>query len=162
MGILSTATAALQSLLSGETGIAWALGNGSSATGSNLDLPIEIRTENVSAEIAEKGLVRYPMITLYCDRLTSSGREKFANISVSLNVTAELRVSGNNIASVSEQSMAYTEAILAVLDCHKGVWAPGIQYLGGYDVTFQQMKKGGSQLLQITKIAMPLKAYDCQ
>ena len=157
MGIMSTATNALQSILGGETGLSWALSEGRAGNADTVLRTADIKSENVSIDVAEKSPVRYPVVLIYCDRLVNEQREKFAIVSGTLSVVVEVRASGNSIAAVSGQTLDYVEAILAVLDCHKGEWATGIQYCGGYDVSFQQIKRGGSQLLQVTRIALPLQ-----
>ena len=156
MGIVTSATVSLQSILAGETGLAWALSEGDPVLGGGGKVG-EIRVENVAVDVAEKSPVRYPSIAIYCDRFTNTQREKFSVVSGTLSMVVEVRSSGNSIAGVSEQTTGSVEAVLKVLDCHKGVWAEGIQYCGGYDVTFQQIKRGGTQLIQVTRITVPLQ-----
>lgn len=157
MGIVTNAALALQSMLSGETGLRWALAEGSSKM---VDLaPTDIRVENISVDVAEKSPIRYPVVFIYCERLINTQREKFATVSGTLNLAIEIRASGNAVNTVSEQALAHAEAVMKVLDCHKGEWADGIQYCGGYDVSFQQIKRGGTQLIQVTKIAVPLQIH---
>ena len=155
MGIVTNAALALQSLLSGETGLRWALAEGSSNVVDTV--PTEIRVENVALDVAEKSPIRYPVVFIYCERLTNAQREKFTAISGTLNLAIEIRASGNSVNAVSDQSLAQAEAVMKVLDCHRGEWATGIQYCGGYEVNFQQIKRGGVQLIQVTKIAVPLQ-----
>jgi hypothetical protein len=71
----------------------------------------------------------------------------------------EVRASANSLTAVTAQTTSYTEAIMKVLDCHKGDVAHGLQYCGGYEAVFQQIKKGGTQLLQITRIAVPIQIH---
>jgi hypothetical protein len=157
MGIVTNAALALQSMLSGETGLSWALAEGSSKI---VDLaPTDIRVENISVDVAEKSPIRYPVVFIYCERLINTQREKFATVSGTLNLAIEIRASGNAVNTVSEQALVHAEAVMKVLDCHKGEWADGIQYCGGYDVSFQQIKRGGTQLIQVTKIAVPLQIH---
>lgn len=155
MGIVTNAALALQSMLAGETGLSWALAEGTSRM-PELS-PTDIRVENISVDVAEKSPIRYPVVFIYCERLINTQREKFATLSGTLNLAIEIRASGNSVSAVSDQALAHAEAVMKVLDCHKGEWAEGIQYCGGYDVSFQQIKRGGTQLIQVTKIAVPLQ-----
>lgn len=155
MGIVTSAIVSLQSILSGETGLAWALSENEPVLGGGK--VGEIRVENVALDVAEKSPVRYPSFAVYCDKFTNTQREKFSAVSGTLSLVVEVRSSGNSIATVSEQTTVCVEAVMKVLDCHKGLWAEGIQYCGGYDVTFQQIKRGGTQLIQVTRIAVPLQ-----
>jgi hypothetical protein len=155
MGIVTRATAALQAILAGETGLSWALSDAEPVIANTS--AAEIRVENVSLDVAEKSLVRYPAILVYCERLTNTLKEKFSVVSGTLSLAVEIRASGNSIAAVSEQSTAYAEAVMKVLDCHLGQWADGVQYCGGYEVCFQQMKRGGTQLIQVTRITVPVQ-----
>ena len=155
MGVVAQATGLLQSILAGETGLAWALSDELSNPFYGLRGP-EIRAENVSIEVSEKSPVRYPAVLVYPDRLANTQREKFSVLSGTLSLVVEVRTSGNGIAAVSEQTTSCVEAVMKVLDCHKGEWTAGIQYCGGYEVNFQQIKRGGTQLLQISRITVPL------
>lgn len=155
MGIVTRATAALHSILAGETGLTWALSDTEPVISNTSGA--EIRVENVSLDVAEKSLVRYPAILVYCEKLTNTLKEKFSVVSGTLSLAIEIRASGNSIAAVSEQSSAYAEAVMKVLDCHFGQWADGVQYCGGYEVGFQQMKRGGTQLIQVTRITVPVQ-----
>ncbi|MBS1829792.1 MAG: hypothetical protein JST93_31120 [Acidobacteria bacterium] len=155
MGIVTNAALALQSMLSGETGLSWALSEGSSKMPDFS--PTDIRVENISVDVAEKSPIRYPVVFIYCERFTNTQREKFAAVSGTMNLAIEIRASGNSVSAVSDQALAHAEAAMKVLDCHKGNWAEGIQYCGGYEVSFQQIKRGGTQLIQVTKISVPLQ-----
>ena len=159
MGIVTSATICLQSILAGETGLAWALSEGAPVLGGGGRVG-EIRVENVALDVAERSPVRYPCVAIYCDKFTNTLREKFSTVSGTLSMVVEVRSSGNSVATVSEQTTSCVEAVTKVLDCHRGSWAEGIQYCGGYDVTFQQIKRGGTQLIQVTRIAVPVQV--CQ
>jgi hypothetical protein len=142
-------------MLSGETGLSWALGESFVKVGEASST--EIRIENTSLEVAEKSPIRYPAVFVYCERMANTQREKFATVSGSLDLVVEIRASGNSVGAVSDQALAYAEAVMKVLDCHKGEWGDGIHYCGGYEVAFQQIKRGGTQLIQVSKIAVPLQ-----
>jgi hypothetical protein len=159
MGIVSTACSSLKTLLSGETGLSWAMARNHQLVN---DQPIEIcevRNEHVSTDISERAPIRYPVIMIYCERLTNTQREKFTTLSGVAHLVAELRASGNTVAAVRDQTITLAEAIMTVLDCHKGVWHSSIQYCGGYEASFQPIKKGGTQLLQVTKIIVPVQLH---
>ena len=76
MGIVSTATNALQSILGGETGLSWALSEGRAGNADTVLRTADIKSENVSIDVAEKSPVRYPVVLIYCDRLVNEQREK--------------------------------------------------------------------------------------
>ncbi|MBL8179948.1 MAG: hypothetical protein JNK48_35035 [Bryobacterales bacterium] len=156
MGIVTNATASLQAILAGESGLAWALSENDPVIGGGAKAG-DIRLENIALDVAEKSPQRYPSVSIYCERFTNTQREKFSVVSGTLTAAIEIRASGNSVAAVSEQTSGYAAAIMKVLDCHKGEWTAGIQYCGGYDVAFQQIKRGGTQLIQVTKITVPLQ-----
>ncbi len=84
MGIVTSATVSLQSILGGETGLAWALSESDPVIGGGK--VGEIRVENVALDVAEKSSVRYPSFAVYCDKFTNTQREKFSAVSGTLSM----------------------------------------------------------------------------
>lgn len=158
-GTVVNASNALQAILSGDTGLVWALSQGAPSLADQVFPVCEIRNEHVASDIADRSPIRYPFVTIYCERLSNTQREKFTTFSGSAQFVIEVRASANSLSSTRAQTLAYTEAIMTVLDCHKGEWAPGVQYCGGYETQYQQIKRGGEQLLQVTRIIVPLQIH---
>jgi hypothetical protein len=44
------------------------------------------------------------------------------------------------------------DAVLRALDQHRGDWGGGVTYGGGYEVSFQSVKKGGRNYLQMASV----------
>jgi hypothetical protein len=115
--------------------------------------PASVLTQNVSFELAEKALVvKYPAIHVYVDRVQNMLTEKFRMFSGKVRTIAEVRVSNDRIDEVEQYVKLYVEAITGVLDANRGCWGEGAFFAGAYDVSFEPMKHGGKNFLQIAKV----------
>ena len=109
----------------------------------------------MAAELVERNLaVKYPLFYLYCERITNRLQEKFRTFSGTAELAIEVRVSHEHIRDLHAQLHAYVQAVTDVLDAHRGTWAPGVFYTGGYEVTFQPVKHGGKNFIESAKVRL--------
>ena len=116
--------------------------------------PEQAYLANISSELAEKGSVaRYPLVTLYCSKVTNQLKEKFRVFSGTAQMVAEARVSHIGIEGLEQASHLLADAVTEVLDASRGDWGGGMYYTGGYEIAYGPVKAGGKNLIQITKIS---------
>ena len=112
-----------------------------------------IITQNMSIEIFEKSsVVKYPLVQVYSDRVRNLLTEKFRIFSGKIRTVAEIRVSQDRIEGLEDQLRLYADAVTQVLDSNRGSWGQGAFYTGGYEVTFDPVKHGGKNFLQVAKV----------
>ncbi len=115
--------------------------------------PAAVYTQNVAFEVIEKALVvKYPTIHVYADRVQNLLTEKFRTFSGKVRTVAEVRVSNDRIEEVEPYVRIYVEAVTGVLDANRGCWGEGAFFGGAYDVTYEPLKYGGKNFLQIAKV----------
>jgi hypothetical protein len=113
----------------------------------------QVLMSNVAPELAEKaGVVRYPLVNLYCERVTNQLREKFRRFSGKVRMVAEARVSHSRIEGIEGASQLLSDAVTEVLDASRGDWGNGMFFTGGYEAAYGPVKAGGKNFIQITKI----------
>jgi hypothetical protein len=138
-----------------ETAINSAVATAALDSGISLD-PIPtpyIVTQNMSIEIWERAsVVKYPLIQVYADRVRNALTEKFRTFSGKIRTVAEIRVSQDRIEGLEDQLRLYADAVTQVLDSNRGSWGQGAFYTGGYEVTFDPVKQGGKNFLQLAKV----------
>lgn len=127
------------------------------ATDSGIPLapipPAHIVTQNMSFEISERSsMVKYPVVQVYSDRVRNLLTEKFRMFSGKVRTVAEVRVSQDRIEGLEDQLRLYADAVTQVLDTNRGDWGQGAFYAGGYELTFDPVKQGGKNFLQIAKV----------
>jgi hypothetical protein len=155
----SVATKALLGILRAETGLNAAIAE--VAIRERMDVATvgeaQMLAENIAIELAERGHnVRYPILLVYCDRITNLLREKFRRFSGEAHLTIEVRVSQDRLEGLDLQLQLYVDAITDVLDKNRGDWGPGGCYAGGYDVVFGSVKRGGKNYIQAAKITLEI------
>ncbi len=157
MAQLATATTRrLAGLLASPVGLSSRLA--SIADRENVKLsditPQQVLAQHVPAELAERSAgVQYPVVYVYCEKLTNELREKFRTFSGRARLSVEARVTHDRIEDLGRQLELYVEAITGVLDGNRGDWGNGVFYGGGYEVTFGASKHGGKNFLQAAKVA---------
>jgi hypothetical protein len=114
----------------------------------------QVRLLNVAPELAEKATVaRYPLVHLYCERVTNHLREKFRRFSGKVRMVAEARVSQGRLEGIERESQLLSDAVTEVLDASRGDWGNGMFFSGGYEIAYAPVKQGGKNFIQVTKIA---------
>lgn len=96
--------------------------------------------------------VKYPVLTIYCERLRNTLTEKFRPVSGSALLVVDIRVSGARADDLDTTLNSYVEAACQVLDAARGPWTGIGTYAGAYDVRFQAMRLGGKQFTKSAQI----------
>jgi hypothetical protein len=96
--------------------------------------------------------IRYPVATIYCERLRNTLAEKFRGFSGSALLVVELRVSGARPEDLDAQLNSYVEAACRVLEASRGSWSDIGTYAGEYEVKFQAMRPGGKHFTKSAQI----------
>lgn len=107
-----------------------------------------VRGAGVS-ELAEKGQSgRYPIVYVYCDRVSNVQREKFRSFSGKARMNVEVRVSDERFEGLEWQLQCYVDAMTDVLEQSRGDWGSGISFGGGYEIQYSAVKPGGRNYTQ--------------
>lgn len=127
------------------------------ALDSGIDLapipPAYVVTQNMSIETWERAsVVKYPLIQIYSDRVRNLLTEKFRTFSGKVRTVAEVRVSEDRIEGLEDRLRLYVDAVTQILDVNRGNWGQGVFYTGGYEATFDPVKQGGKNFLQVAKV----------
>ena len=116
--------------------------------------PENILAQNVAIELAERATaVKYPVLHVYTDRVRNLLTEKFRNFSGKVRTVVEIRVSQDRLEGIETQVQLYVDAITQVLDTNRGSWGEGAFFTGGYEVTFDPVKHGGRNFLQMARVS---------
>ncbi len=117
----------------------------------------QIQAGNASVELVEKQRpVRYPYIQVSCERVVNAMREKFRRFSGTARIGVEIRCSGEQVAAVEEESRLIADAVTEVLENNRGDWGEGFSYAGGYELTHQAAKAGGTNVVQVARVVFEL------
>ncbi len=112
----------------------------------------QIQLVNISPELAEKSAaLRFPLVHIYCERVTNQLREKFRRFSGKVRMVAETRVSQSRLDDIERRSAFLSDAVTELLDANRGDWGNGMFYTGGYEIAYGPVKHGGKNYIQITK-----------
>lgn len=96
--------------------------------------------------------VKYPVVTIYCERLKNTQTEKFRMLSGIATLALEIRVSGARADVLDTQLNSYVEATCQVLDASRGSWTSIGTYTGAYEVKFDAARPGGKQFTKSAHI----------
>jgi hypothetical protein len=119
--------------------------------------PAQVTELNAPAEVVERQIgFRYPAVSVYCEKITNSQREKFRTFSGSAKVAIEIRVTHDQLGEVGQDLHLYVEAVTRVLDANRGDWGQGMFYAGGYEVAYNAIKPGGRTYIQTAKIGVTI------
>ncbi len=112
-----------------------------------------IVTQNMSIELWERaGVVKYPVIQVYSDRVRNLLTEKFRTFSGKIRTVAEIWVSHDRFEGIEERLRLYADAVTQILDSNRGSWGQGAFYTGGYEIVFDPVKQGGKNFLQVATV----------
>ena len=113
---------------------------------------------NASIDLSEKaGQMNYPMLMVYCARLSNTMQEKFREFSGSAQMVVEVRHSQSQLSGMETNLQVYVDAVCALLDDSRGDWGSGIFYAGGYDVSYEPVVQGGRNYLQRARIGFDVE-----
>jgi hypothetical protein len=118
----------------------------------------QIVSQNIAPELSDRTTSsKYPLVYVYCGKIVNQLREKFRTFSGNAQMVAEVRVSQDRIEEMESHLQFYADAIMQVLDNHRGDWGDGVFYGGGYEVAFAAVKHGGRNFIQTAKVAFVLE-----
>jgi hypothetical protein len=159
----STVTAQVVTLLGSQQGLNASISTLAQAGSISL-APVgqnQLLAQNVSIEIAERSTdVKYPSISVYCERIVNQLKEKFRNFSGKAAMVIEVRVSQDRLAGIESQLQMYVDAVTQVLDQNRGDWGEGMYYAGCYDAVIGPVKHGGQNFIQIGKVTFDVGVSD--
>ena len=155
----NSATSKVIQRITGSSGVnsgLAALGQPGNATPSQLD-PAQVRSQNVAPEVAEKAnLVQYPLVNVYCEKISNTLIEKFRTFSGTLQMAIELRHSQDQLDGLQDAVELYADAVTQTLNSGRGDWGDGMFYGGAYNVSFGPIKKGGRNFIQVAKVTFEI------
>ncbi len=160
--MVSTASAAtrhLATMLRSNDGLPTSVGRVVEASGFNLNAieGTRIYEQHLASEIAEKtGGSQYPAVFVFCEKVSNLQTEKFRTFSGRIHLCMEVRVSDDHAEVLLPQLQHYMDAVTDVLDRNRGSWGSGLYYTGGYEVSFQAVKRGGKCYLQTGKVTVQI------
>ena len=152
-------TQKLVSLLASDAGMPASIAN--LAAGRGTDVPIfygkQVIAQNVAPDIAERTTgAKYPLVHVYCSKLSNLLVEKFRVFSGQAQMVAEIRVSQDRLEGLEVVTQLYADAVTQVLDESRGDWGDGVFFCGGYEINYGPVKAGGKNFIQIAKITFAL------
>ena len=113
---------------------------------------------NAGVELSEKtGYVQYPLMLVYCDKVSNTLKEKFRRFSGTAHVVVEARYSQDKLSNLQANAEVYADAICALLDDSRGDWGSGFFYAGGYEVSYGPVVRGGNNFLQVAKVGFDVE-----
>ena len=115
-----------------------------------------VRSQNVPADMAERGSVKYPAVNVYCEQIVNQLTEKFRTFSGTVHMAVEIRHSQDRLEGLQDSMDVYADAVAAVLEASRGDWGEGAFYSGGYRVAFGAVKQGGKNYIQAAKITFEI------
>ena len=119
-----------------------------------------VAVRHVRADLSEASSDnRYPEVLLYCERLENRLESKFAAFSGRAHLVAEVRVSGETLASIDGEAARLTEAVMDVLAENKGTWTQELAFDGRVDARFHPVERGGAHFRQTARVEIELIAH---
>jgi hypothetical protein len=152
-GIGSAATRKVMERLSGPTGdgdTVAAFTDGDSAGPA-------MRAQNAAAELVERSAtVKYPLVSVYCEKVINDFREKFRSFSGAVEMAIEVRHSQDRLDGMEEALEEQTDLVTKALTASRGDWGDGMFYAGGYQVSFGRTARGGKNFTQAAKVTFEI------
>ena len=154
----SAAAAKAAQLIGGPSGVQAKLSTLTQGDSSfAVTAPAEVRQQNVAADLVEKaGGASYPAVTVYCQKIVNSQKEKFRRFSGQVHVAAEVRHSQDRLDGLESRLQIYVDAVAQTLQSSVGDWGDGMFFGGGYEVSFSAVKHGGRNFLQAAVVTFAL------
>jgi hypothetical protein len=152
-------TQKLVSLLASDAGMPASIADLAASGGT--EVPIfhgkQVIAQNVAPDIAERTTgAKYPLVHVYCNKLSNLLVEKFRTFSGQAQMVAEIRVSQDRLEGLEVITQLYADAVTQVLDESRGDWGNGVFFCGGYEINYGPVKSGGKNFIQIAKITFAL------
>ena len=128
------------------------------STGTTLPPVASILKLSAALDSYEKtATVRYPVATIYCQRLRNLQTEKFRMLSGIATLVLEIRASGERAEELEFSLNSYVQAACQVLEGCRGVWTAIGTYAGAYDIKFQALRPGGKQFTKSAQIEFEIQ-----
>jgi hypothetical protein len=116
-----------------------------------------MRAQNAAADLTERaGAARYPLVTVYCEKVVNSLREKFRSFSGTVEIAVEVRHSQDRLEGMEEAIEGQTDAVAKALAASRGDWGDGMYYAGGYEISFGRVARGGKNYTQVAKVTFEI------
>jgi len=116
-----------------------------------------MRAQNAAAELIERSAtVKYPLVSVYCEKVINDLREKFRSFSGSVEMAIEVRHSQDRLEGMEEALEELTDGVTKALSASRGDWGDGMFYAGGYEVSFGRMARGGKNFTQAAKVTFEI------
>jgi hypothetical protein len=93
-------------------------------------------------------------VHVYCDRVANKLTEKFRTFSGTARLVIDVRVTHDRAAELQQVLAHYVDMITELLHRRRGDWGSGVTYTGSYEITFQQVRRGGKNYLQNAVITL--------
>jgi len=152
----SAATSKVVERLTSATGLPESLADLSIALTRTYDSS-QVHVVNVASDLAEKTAgARYPLVNVYCEKIVNDQKEKFRTFSGKVQVVAEVRISQDRLAGLTDLLETFVDALSDVLSKNRGDWGDGMFYGGAYEVTFTPVKHGGKNFIQSAKVTFDI------
>jgi len=152
-GIGSAATQKVMERLAGPTGGSLTVGVLTEAGSEGPPL----RAQNAAAELVERsGTVKYPLVSVYCEKVVNDLREKFRSFSGTARMAIEVRHSQDRLEGIEEALERQTDAVTAALSASRGDWGDGMYYAGAYEVSYGRLARGGKNFTQVAKVTFEI------
>ena len=117
----------------------------------------QVRPQNAAPDLVDRSRpVRYPDVSVYCEKIANTKAEKFRTFSGTAQLTIEVRHSSEGLAGLQDALELYADSVMHSLDAARGDWGSGMFYAGGYEVAFGAVKRGGRNFIQAAKISFEI------
>ncbi len=159
----SRAEAKLLEILGAPTGLNATLAEVSEAESTPLNgIPVDqMVRQNIAADLIEKSAgTNYPVVQIYCEKLSNTLKEKFRRFSGRAHMVVEVRISQDRLGGLERRLQLYADGVMQLLDRRRGDWGGGLYYTGGYEALFGAVKRGGRNLIQTAKISFDVEVSD--
>jgi hypothetical protein len=118
----------------------------------------QLRSQNVALELAlQAGTVQYPVVHIYCDKVTNDQREKFRSFSGRAQMSIEVRHSQDRLDGLQDALEVYADAAAQALNASRGDWGDGMSFSGAYEISFGAAKHGGKNFVQVAKVTFEIQ-----
>jgi hypothetical protein len=116
-----------------------------------------MRAQNAAADLVERAAaVKYPLVTVYCEKVVNELREKFRSFSGRVEIAIEVRHSQDRLEGMEEVLEEQTDVVTKALAASRGDWGDGMFYAGGYEVAFGRAARGGRNFTQVAKVTFEI------
>jgi len=117
----------------------------------------QVRAQNAASDAVDRsGPVKFPDISVYCEKIANTQAEKFRSFSGTAQMAIEVRHSSDGLAGLQDSLELYADAAMQSLDAARGDWGNGMYYAGGYSASFGAVKRGGRNFIQTAKISFEI------